>query len=92
MNIFYQFKLFHPTLFMPIYGYSELLLIIFGYLKILLAILGYFTLGYCHGLDPTTQKQGPVVLPCLSVATVQQCRPGSITACSSETWQCCSMQ
>jgi hypothetical protein len=37
----------------------------------------------CHGLDLTTQKQGPVVLPCLSVATMQQCRLGSITACSS---------
>jgi len=57
---FHCFKLFHPTLFMIIYGYYQ----IFDYLKLfhprpfsiklnyfccfmlLLTILGYFTLGY----------------------------------------------
>jgi hypothetical protein len=42
-------------------------------------------------LDPTTQKQGPVVLPCLSNAAVQtwqrrsmqQCRPGNVAACNN---------
>jgi hypothetical protein len=35
-DYFHWFKLFHPTLFTAIYGYSQLLLVIFG----------YFTLGY----------------------------------------------
>jgi hypothetical protein len=38
-DFFHSFKLFHPTLFMAIYGYFQLLLVIFGYF-----ILGYFWL------------------------------------------------